>query len=141
MAYSRFRSRLPNPLKTNIKAKINVFAAISWRGASEFITYTNNLNSDGYCEIINNYLIPFISDKYDFNCIYHQDNAPCHKSNQSLNTLIDNGVTFQPAPPYSPDFNPIEPVWEDMKIYISKSFVKILKKLGWQLVNMQVNSQ
>ena len=116
------QSIMQNPIKTNIRAKVNVFAAISWRGASDFVTYSNNLNSDGYCEIINNCMIPFISEKYDFNCVYHQDNAPCHKSRQSLNTLIENGVIFQPAPPHSPDFNPIEPMWADMKCFIAKKF-------------------
>ncbi len=122
------------PKRTNTKAKVNVFAAISWRGASPFITFTNNLNSDGYCEIINNYLIPFISERYDFNCIMHQDNAPCLKSRQSLNTIIDNGVAFQPAPPYSPDFNPIEPMWNDMKAFIAKRFCQttdeVVKTIG-----------
>ena len=28
---------MPNPIKTNIKAKVNVFIAISWQGASDFV--------------------------------------------------------------------------------------------------------
>ena len=118
---------MKNPFKTNVRAKLNVFAAISCRGATPFVTYTNNLNSDGYCEIVNNCLIPFISEKYDFNCVLHQDNAPCHKSYQSMNTLIDNGVIFQPAPPHSPDLNPIELMWSDMKTFICKKFCETVE--------------
>ncbi len=42
------QSLMKIPKRTNKKAKVNVFAAISWRGASPYITFTNNLNSDGY---------------------------------------------------------------------------------------------
>jgi hypothetical protein len=76
-------SIMQNPIKTNIRAKLNVFTAISWRGASDLITYNNNLNSDGYCEIINNFHL--------------------FQKNMILTVFIIK-ITH-PALPHSPDFN------------------------------------
>ena len=55
----------------------------------------------------NNYFCP---------CLYFlQDNAPSHTSNESRAWLHNNGIDCIDFPPYSPDLNPIENLWADLK--------------------------
>jgi transposase len=44
-----------------------------------------------------------------------QDNAPYHTSNESRAWLHNNGIDCIDFPPYSPDLNPIENLWADLK--------------------------
>ncbi|KAI1003891.1 hypothetical protein K3495_g4318 [Podosphaera aphanis] len=47
-----------------------------------------------------------------------QDNAPSHKAAQTMREFSERKITPIKWPPYSPDFNPIENVWNMMKNYI-----------------------
>ena len=47
-----------------------------------------------------------------------QDNAPSHKAARTMRELNGRNVTPIERPPYSPDLNPIENVWNLMKNYI-----------------------
>ena len=46
------------------------------------------------------------------------DNAPWHTSRNTQRFIEDNGITYYPTPAQSPDFNPIELVWNDLKDFI-----------------------
>lgn len=43
------------------------------------------------------------------------DNLPAHKSADLRSVLESAHATLLPLPPYSPDFNPIEPCWSKIK--------------------------
>ena len=51
-----------------------------------------------------------------------QDNAPSHTSSETAAEFKARGIKLVPWPPYSPDLNPIESVWNWMKDYIQKNF-------------------
>ena len=38
--------------------------------------------------------------------LFHQDNAPCHKSMKTMAKLNELGFELLPHPPYSPDLSP-----------------------------------
>lgn len=46
---------------------------------------------------------------------FQQDNAPSHNSKSTLACLQQANITLFPHPPSSPDLNPIEPVWHELK--------------------------
>lgn len=46
-----------------------------------------------------------------------QDSAPAHAAEETLIDLEERGVSVIDWPPYSPDLNPIENVWNRMKDY------------------------
>jgi hypothetical protein len=48
------------------------------------------------------------------------DNAPSHTSDSSKTFILANRINQMRSPPQSPDFNPIELVWHDMKVYLSE---------------------
>ena len=48
------------------------------------------------------------------------DNARPHVANFSRNFLNNNNINHFKTPAQSPDLNPIEMVWHDMKVYIGE---------------------
>ena len=51
-----------------------------------------------------------------------QDNAKPHTAKATTKELEARGIQTLPHPPYSPDLNPIEMVWNWMKDYIEKNY-------------------
>ena len=49
-----------------------------------------------------------------------QDNSPVHKSHIVQNWLHNHGITLIDFPPYSPDLNPIENLWQDVEKRVEK---------------------
>ena len=97
------------------RIKLNIWGGISARGATNFVCCRNNLNRFGYKEIILRYLYPFILDKYNGNCILHQDNDGKHNSALFRGILERYCINWNKTPPYSPNLKPIEEVWAVLK--------------------------
>jgi transposase len=51
-----------------------------------------------------------------------QDNAPCHTSRAFKAFLQRNSIKFLEWPPYSPDLNTIENIWQWMKLVLETEF-------------------
>ena len=49
---------------------------------------------------------------------------PKHSSILCRGILLDNDILWLKSPPKSPDLNPIEMVWSDMKRYVRSQFCK-----------------
>jgi transposase len=57
-----------------------------------------------------------------------QDGAPAHSAADTLAELAERGIRVLKWPPYSPDLNPIEMVWNWMKDYIQERYEDSLTK-------------
>ncbi len=51
-----------------------------------------------------------------------QDGAPGHTGGNTRTELLERGITSIFWPPFSPDLNPIETVWNKMKDWISDNY-------------------
>jgi transposase len=49
---------------------------------------------------------------------FQQDGAPSHKAKRMHRWLSDHKIPVFPHPPNSPDLNPIEPVWHELKALV-----------------------
>ena len=58
-----------------------------------------------------------------------QDNDPKHKSRLVQNWLFSKGVRCIDFPPYSPDMNPIENLWADLKKRVSARNARTINEL------------
>ncbi|MBN2330843.1 MAG: transposase [Candidatus Aenigmarchaeota archaeon] len=65
------------------------------------------------------------------------DNSPCHKAGVSLERLerYRDRIKVVWLPGYSPDLNPVEQVWKDMKLNVSHNrMFDTVNKLGWGMI-------
>lgn len=70
-----------------------------------------------YMEILEKTCLPFIQDVYPHGHRLMADNDPKHTSKDAVKYLEDNGVYWWRTPAESPDLNPIENLWHELKVY------------------------
>ena len=76
------------------------------------------MNADLYCRILDENLVPFIRTVYLRNHRFMQDNDPKHTSRQAAAFFAERGINWWKTSPESPDANPIENLWHELKVCI-----------------------
>ena len=100
---------------------LHVWAGISRRGATEIHVFNGRMNSQYYQGILGKHLIPFGEKKYPEGFRLMQDNDPKHVSESTKQFMKENKINHWVTPPESPDMNPIENLWAELKHYIRKT--------------------
>ncbi|KAL4500732.1 hypothetical protein ABPG72_019966 [Tetrahymena utriculariae] len=143
--------------KPQTRIRFMVYGAISYYGKSELHIYDQgfSINSEGYCQILSQILIPFAEDYYesykrtrkerqfkDWYLIH--DNVPSHKSKYTTKFLIENTIETLNHPPNSPDLNPIELIWAILKKRVEKQKptnqenLKAIIVEQWNLIELDI---
>ena len=73
-----------------------------------------------YTEILEQTLLPFIDDVYPDGHKLMADNDPKHTSRHAKSFIEERGVNWWRTPAESPDLNPIENLWHELKEYIRR---------------------
>lgn len=72
-----------------------------------------------YIDILRKTLLPFIQDKYPDGHRFMADNDPKHTSKLAVEFLDENDIYWWRTPAESPDMNPIENLWHELKVCYS----------------------
>ena len=78
------------------------------------------MNAPVYIDILEQTLLPFVREVYPDSHRFMQDNDPKHTSKKGQEFLSTNKITWWKTPPKSPDLNPIENLWHEMKEFIRR---------------------
>jgi len=108
----------PECLKKTLKfpSKIMVWGAISVHGPSRLHIVEGTMNGAKYISMLNSRLLPQIRDWFEQEpCIFQQDSTPCHTAKAVYAWFKTNKIKVLKWPGNSPDMNPIESMWNQLK--------------------------
>lgn len=101
------------------EATVNILGAISRRGRSKLMIFKGNLNGEAFQQLCDQFLVPFVTRNYPEYHRIHMDNAKYHVCLDTKKNFFERDLNHFKNPAQSPDLNPIELVWHDLKTYLA----------------------
>jgi transposase len=95
-------------------AKVTVVGAISIKKVVALMTMNNSMDSTAFEVFIEKFLVPQLWS----GAVVIMDNLPAHKLASIVPMIEAVGATVLCLSPYSPDFNPIELWWSQLKSFL-----------------------
>ena len=112
--------------------KVHVWAGLSMRGRTGICIFEGIMKKELYIQILEQTLLPFIRDVYPEGHRFMADNDPKHTSGAAQQFLDEMGIVWWRTPAESPDINPIENMWHELKEFLRREIKPTTKQ---ELVN------
>ena len=107
--------------------KVHVWAGISWQGSTSVCIFDGIMNAPLYVDILDKTLLPFLKERLPEHR-FMQDNDPKHTSRLAKSFFEEKSVNWWKTPAESPDLNPIENLWHELKEYIRREVKPHIKE-------------
>lgn len=106
------------------------WGSFSSSGTGKLVVIDGIMKSDDYIAILDeNLKVSARNLGLGKRWVFQQDNDPKHKSKATTAWLQKNKVTVLPWPSMSPDLNPIENLWQELKVRVNNRAPKNLQEL------------
>ena len=127
--------------QSQFSPKIGMWGCFSSRGPGAMAFYDDNMDTRLYTDYMARHMKPYALRLWPNEQWYYlQDGAGYHTSRPSLQWFHTNGVSVIQISPYSPDFNPIENLWADLKRRIEARNASSIQKLRQILIEEWENT-
>ena len=87
--------------------------------------YTGIMDAPVYVDILRQNLLPFIVSLYPDGHRFMQNNDSKHTSKLGESFLSSNYVNWWKKPPESPNWNPIENLWHELKEHLRREGIRM----------------
>jgi transposase len=108
------------PLKRS--KRWSILPALDIKGYIAWRIFQGSINAEIFYEFLRDQVLPQCEPFPGKRSVIVMDNASIHKSQDVRDLCEAHGVKLCFLPPYSPDFNPIESTFKDLKAWLKKHY-------------------
>jgi transposase len=100
----------------------SILPALSVNGYLSYLIYQGSITAEIFELFLEQQVLPHCTPYPGPRSILILDNASIHKSARLRDLCEEHGVLLVFLPPYSPDYNPIEATFKDLKAWIKRNY-------------------
>jgi hypothetical protein len=101
----------------------SILPALTINGYLDYVIHHGAITADLFMEFVEERVLPYCSPYPGPRSVLILDNASIHKNPRLQQLCDDAGVLLKFLPPYSPDYNPIEATFGDLKAWIKRNYM------------------